>query len=211
MTAHPFAVSQADRRAALSRHFVPVVEALAEEGVPFVDLSVERIIKAGGISRSAFYTYFKDKVDLLVAMAGDVINDLVSTGTAWWDLPPDGTKADLRRALREPLDNYRARRMILGAVVEAATYDDRVRAQQNSLIDQVASSLAAHIVEAQRGGVADPSLNADLSARWVVWMLERGLYQMVTSASPEEAEALLDSVSDVIWRVFYAGYRPGGE
>src|SRR6516225_2261443 len=62
----------------LSRHFVSVVENLVENGVRYADLSVEAIITAGGISRSTFYVYFDDKGDLLVAMAQDVISDLLA-------------------------------------------------------------------------------------------------------------------------------------
>ena len=204
---NPFAISRTERRAVLSRHFIPVVEELAEAGTAYVDLSVERIIKAGGVSRSAFYNYFDDKVDLLVAMAEGVIRDLIDTGAAWWELPPEGTKSDLRTALRAPLDNYQARHMILGAIVEVATYDERVRAQQRSLTEPVMAALAIHIQQAQANGTADPELDAERTAKWVVWMVERGLYQLVTPADPEEAELLLDAITDVIWRVFYAGYR----
>ncbi|HWJ82478.1 MAG TPA: TetR/AcrR family transcriptional regulator [Nocardioides sp.] len=204
---HPFAVSRVDRRASLSRHFIPVVEELAEAGTPFVDLSVERIIKAGGISRSAFYNYFDDKADLLVAMADGVIADLIDTGRSWWALSPTSTKAELREALSAPLGNYRAHQMVLGAIVEVATYDERVRAKQEWLIGTVSSALADHIREGQRAGSVDPELDADRTARWLVWMLERGLYQMVTPADQGEAEKLMDAITDVVWRVLYAGFR----
>lgn len=204
---NPFSVSRDDKRRTLSRHFIPVVEDLAEAGTPYVDLSVERIIKAGGISRSAFYNYFDDKVDLLVAMADDVIQDLIGTGTSWWDLPADGTKADLRKALSAPLSNYRARRMILGAVVEVATYDERIRAKQLLLLETVIEGLAVHIRAAQAQGSADPELDPQGTAQWVVWMLERGLYQLVTPAAPATAEHMMDVITDVVWRILYAGYR----
>jgi len=203
----PFVVSRAERRAVLSRHLVPVVEELAAGGTPYVDLSVERIIKAGGISRSAFYNYFDDKVDLLAAMADGVIQDLIDSGASWWALLPDGTKADLRKALSVPLGNYRAHQMILGAVVEVATYDERIRAKQRWLLDAVTEALASHVRAAQAAGTADPELDAARAATWIVWMLERGLYQAVTPAEPAEAELLMDSVADVVWRVFYAGFR----
>jgi AcrR family transcriptional regulator len=208
---NPFAITQEERRASLSRHFIPVVEELAADGTPYVDLSVERIIKAGGISRSAFYNYFDDKVDLLVALAGDVILELIKTGSAWWDLPTDADKAALRVALRVPLDYYRSHHTILGAVVEVATYDERVRAQQRSLIDPIAAEMAVHLKRAQQDGTADPELDAERTAKWVVWMFERGLYQLVSPSGPQEAELLLDALTDIVWRVFYAGFREAGQ
>jgi AcrR family transcriptional regulator len=204
----PFAVNREDRRRQLARHLVPVVEKIAGKGEPYGDISVERIIKAGKISRSAFYNYFDDKVDLLAAMAEDAIAGLILSGNAWWELPHDGTKADLRRAIRVPLDNYRSAHVIFGAIVEVATYDERVRTQQGNLMDAVTTGMAAHLAEAQSRGSADPTLDPIRSAKWICWMLERGLYTMVNAADEDEAELLLDAATDLIWNAFYATTRP---
>lgn len=199
----PLQLSHSQRRGMLSRHFVGVVEKLVEGGAAYADLSVEAIITAGGISRSTFYVYFNDKGDLLVAMAADVIGDLVSTGSSWWDLPADATKADLYAGLRIPIDTYREHRTILGTVVETAAYDPRVREQHQSLINQVVPALAEYIARAQTAGTADPELDAKRTARWLVWMIERGLYQVVGSADDDEVTRELDALTDVIWRVIY--------
>ena len=47
-------------------------EQLLAEGSSYADLNVERIATAAGISRTAFYFYFRDKRDLLMRLAGDV-------------------------------------------------------------------------------------------------------------------------------------------
>jgi AcrR family transcriptional regulator len=187
----------------LSRHFVGVVEALVEDGASYADLSVEAIITAGGISRSTFYVYFADKGDLLVAMAQDVIGDLVADGASWWELPTDATREDLHKALRVPIDTYRKHRTILGTVAETAAYDPRVREQQQNLIRQVVSALTTYITEAQRSGTADTTLDANRTARWLIWMIERGLYQLIGGADGDETERLLDALTDIVWRVIY--------
>lgn len=188
----------------LSRHFVSITESLVQAGEPYAELSVESIIKAGGISRSTFYSYFDDKGDLLVAMARDVIGDLVGVGHAWWDLGAGLTRAQLRAALRVPVDTYRAHATILNAVVEAAAYDARVREQQQWLIDQVVAALAAHLADGQAAGFVSRSLDPGRSARWTIWMIERGLYQLVSPAEEAEAELLLDTLTELVWRTFYA-------
>ncbi len=205
--AKPFAVNRDERRQQLSRHLIPVVEQLAASGEPYSDLSVERIIKSGGISRSAFYNYFDDKIDLLAAMASDAVAAVIASGDAWWELPDDGTKADLRARIRVPFDTYRDAHVIFGAIVEVSTYDERVAAQQRRLMDSVAEGTATHLAAAQRRGSADPSLDPVRTAKWLVWMLERGLYQLVDRADPEEAERLLDAATDVVWNVLYAAAR----
>jgi TetR/AcrR family transcriptional regulator, ethionamide resistance regulator len=199
----------------LSRHFVSVVENLVENGVRYADLSVEAIITGGGISRSTFYVYFDDKGDLLVAMAQDVIGDLLADGASWWELPVDGTREDLRKALRVPIDTYRKHRTILGAIAETAAYDPRAQEQQQNLIDQVVSALTTYIGDAQRAGVADAHLDAARTAQWLIWMIERGLYQLVGTADDDEVERQLDSLVEIVWRVVYlsgrsAASRPTG-
>jgi AcrR family transcriptional regulator len=187
----------------LSRHFVSVVETLVENGVRYADLSVEAIITAGGISRSTFYVYFEDKGDLLVAMAQDVIGDLVADGASWWELPVDATREDLQKALRVPIDTYRKHRTILGTVAETAAYDPRAREQQQHLIDQVVTALTTYMGDAQRAGVADPDLDAGRTAPWLIWMIERGLYQLVGTADDAEVERQLDALVEIVWRVVY--------
>ena len=204
----PFAINREERRQQLARHLLPVVESLAGKGESYGDISVERIIKAGNISRSAFYNYFDDKIDLLAVMASDAIDSLVASGEAWWELPHDGTKADLRAAMRVPLDNYRSAHVIFGALVEVSTYDERVRAQQARLLDAVIDGMATHFAEAQRRGSADPTLDPVRSAKWICWMLERGLYQLVHPADEDEAELLLDAATDLVWNALYATTRP---
>ncbi len=207
--ARPLQLSRAQRRSMLARHLVSVVEELVENGVRYSDLSVESIITAGGISRSTFYVYFDDKGDLLVAMAQDVIGDLLADGASWWDLPVGATREDLRKALRVPIDTYRKHRTILGTIAETAAYDPRAQEQQQNLIGQVVSALTTYIGDAQRAGVADAELDAARTAQWLIWMIERGLYQLVGTADDEEVERQLDSLVEIVWRVVYlSGHKP---
>jgi TetR/AcrR family transcriptional regulator, ethionamide resistance regulator len=199
----PLQVSHEQRHGMLSRHFVGVVEQLVQNGTRYADLSVEAIIRAGGISRSTFYVYFADKGDLLVAMAQDVVADLVAAGMSWWNLPADATPDDLRNALRVPVDTYRKHRTILATVTETAAYDPRVREQQQHLIDQVVSGLTSYITDAQGSGTVEATLDASRTAQWMVWMFERGLYQLIDGADDDETERLLDALTDIVWRVIY--------
>lgn len=207
MATSPLQRTPDERRALLARHFVAVVEPLLEAGDAYADLSVESLITAGGISRSTFYAYFEDKGDLLSAMAADVTAELFEAGRSWWDFPDDGDKAALREALRPALETQRRHRAILGAVADTAAYDARVRAQHARLVSEVAGNLATHVRGAQRRGTACSDLDAARVARWLIWMHERGLHQLVTPAADAEAAKLLDALTDIVWRTLYEGYR----
>lgn len=210
VSSRPLQPPREERRALLARHFVNVVEPLLEAGESYADVSVERLIKAVDISRSTFYVYFDDKGDLLGAMAADVTEDLAQAGAAWFDLPIDASKRDLRAALSRLFETYRRHQTLLGAITESAAYDPRVRAQHLALVERAVDGLQDHIRAHQKAGAAAPDLDPRRTAQWLTWMYERALYQLVGQATPNEAKRLLDAATDLIWRALYAGYHPDG-
>jgi AcrR family transcriptional regulator len=199
--------NRARRRDEVREQLLDVVQRLLAEGESYAEISVERLVSEAKISRSTFYVYFEDKGDLLVAMAQDVIGDLLADGASWWELPVGATREDLHKALRVPIDTYRKHRTILGTVAETAAYDPRVREQQRKLIDQVVTALTTYIGDAQRAGVADVHVDAARTAQWLIWMIERGLYQLVGAADNAEAECQLDALTEIVWRVIYLSGR----
>lgn len=205
--ARPLQPLREERRELLATHFVRAVEPMLEAGESYADISVERLITAVDISRSTFYVYFDDKGDLLRAMAEDVTRDLAEAGASWFELPTDATKDDLRQALRPLFDTYRRHQTLLGAITEAAGYDPRVREQHLALVEEAVNGLEGHIKTQQRAGAAAPELDARRTAKWLTWMHERGLYQMVASASAAETRKLLDAMTDLVWRTLYEGYH----
>ena len=60
------------KREAIEADVLEATEALLEEGASFADLSIERIATRAGISRTAFYFYFRDKRELLMRLTEDV-------------------------------------------------------------------------------------------------------------------------------------------
>jgi AcrR family transcriptional regulator len=187
---------------------VDTVEPLLEAGESYADISVERLITAVDISRSTFYVYFDDKGDLLRAMAEDVTRDLADAGSAWFDLGTTATKDDLRDALKPLFDTYRRHQTLLGAITEAASYDARVREQHLALVEEAVRGLEDHIKAQQAAGAMDTALDARRTAKWLTWMYERGLYQLVGQSSEGEARKLRAAATDLIWRALYAGFHP---
>jgi len=204
---NPLQVPPAERRAVLTAHFVTVVESLIAGGESYSDLSVERLIRAGGVSRATFYAYFQDKGDLLRAMAQEVTGAISEAGYAWWNAPAALTRESLREALRPSVLAYLEHKILLRAVAEAAAYDDRVREAYEALMGETIARLTAYLAEEQAAGRAHPGLDALQTATWLVWMFERGLYQVVSAAEEDAVEGWIESVSDVVWRTLYEGYR----
>lgn len=204
----PLQPSREERRAFLAECFTEAVEPMLEAGETYSALSVERLITAVDISRSTFYAYFDDKGDLLGAMTETVTRDLEQAGRAWFELSPSATRADLREALQRLFGVYRRHKTILRAITEMAGYDQRVRVQHLALIERAVSGLRDHIARHQAAGAAAPELDPEHTARWIVWMLERGLDQFAGHAPDAEMSAALDCTTAFLWRALYEGYKP---
>ena len=201
-------LEQSERRIILVRALIEAIEPIIDAGTPYAALSVERIIRAVGVSRATFYSYFKDKGDLLRAMAEDLTADIGEGSEAWWRLADNAGRDELREALRPAIDAYLQHRILIRAVAETAAYDDHVRETYGALMSQTIDHLSAHITGQQARGLAAPELDPERTATWLVWMLERGFYQAVSIADPDAVEPWVESLTDLIWRMVYAGARP---
>ena len=89
--------SAADRRSALETRILSVIEELLRGGVTYTELSVEQIANAAGISRSTFYLYFRDKVDVLLRLSGSLKTERHAIASAWWPRDPAGGLDGLAR------------------------------------------------------------------------------------------------------------------
>ena len=199
--------SRADRRGQISAKLLAAVERLVDEDETYTELSVERLVNEADVSRSTFYTYFEDKGDLLSSLTESVIAGLLDAASHWWSLPADASKDDLRDALQRIVDAYLPHQVVMGAVIESASYDARVREQFGVMLQRSIDEVAAHIADGQRNGFIHADLDPQRTSVWLTWMTERGLYQLVAPAKKAEVERLLTSLTDLVWNVLYAGTR----
>jgi AcrR family transcriptional regulator len=193
------------RRERIAARLLTVVEGMLEDGENYTELSVERLIKAADLSRSTFYVYFEDKGELLLALAEDVVQQLIVAAQAWWDLEPDAGKAELEDALRGIIDTYGEHATMWAALVDAAAYDPKVRASFRQVVDRTTQEAARHIRDGQAAGVVRPGLDPERTAAWLTWMAERGLYQLVSGADITEIGRLCQAQTDVVWYTLYEG------
>lgn len=200
--------TRSKRRETIVARVLEAVEALLEEtGTTYTELSVERLVSEAGMSRSTFYVYFEDKGDLLVALTGDVIQQLLTAGQVWWDQPATATRDDVRDALDGIMELYTRHRVVLMAVIEVSSYDEAVRETFADMMQENVQGMAAHIRRGQKEGFVHPDLDARRTAAWLVWMAERGFYQLIDPATPRSRQALVVALNEIIWNVLYEGLR----
>jgi TetR/AcrR family transcriptional regulator, ethionamide resistance regulator len=196
---------RATRRDEMRARLLEVVERLLSEGEHFTEISVERLVVEAGMARSTFYVYFEDKGDLLRAWFAEITAELRTAAAAWWRLGPLVRYDDVRDVLAGIVATYRPHTVLMAALYDTAAYDATVRELVTAMMGENAAGLRKHIRTGQREGFVDPALPPAQTAEWLTWMAERGLHQLVRTASGGELERLVDAYARIVWNTLYAG------
>ena len=194
-----------DRAAAYVERTRNAVERLLVDA-SFAEISVEDIITGAGMARSTFYVYFADKRSMLDALTADLLEGALGVVSAWWELSPYAHYDELRAALAGFVEYFHTHRLLLKAVIDAETTEPTA-AGFGRMVTAGEEGIAAHILDGQARGVVNTSIDPDSVARWLVRMVDQGLYELVTPASNERLERLIDAMSMLIWNTLYRGAR----
>jgi AcrR family transcriptional regulator len=156
-------------------------------------LSVDELMQATGLSRTAFYRYFPDREAVLLDLLEEVWGELAEAR----DADPDLTdSASLPRLAQLIADN----RAVLKAVADAAPGDEDVeRAYRNFMHSYWIDDLTARLAEAQRHGLA-AGLDPQLAGEALGWMAER----LVTQSLDRDPGQVLDTIVAVLVKCLYS-------
>jgi TetR/AcrR family transcriptional regulator, ethionamide resistance regulator len=185
------------KRAQVQEQVLTATERLLSEGASYAELNVERIARAAGISRTAFYFYFKDKRDLLMRLAGDISDELYRQADIWFSGDGD-PETEIREALTEVLALYDEHGALIRAVVEVATYDEEIARFWRRLLTRYVDATQRRIEE--QGTPVPPRA----TAFGLIWMVERTYYEQLVHDEPIPADELISALSGVFLRTIYA-------
>jgi AcrR family transcriptional regulator len=189
------------KRAAVQAAVLAATEALLLERASFADLNVERIANQAGISRTAFYFYFRDKRELLMRLTADVTDRLLEQADAWFTGAGE-PEAELRATLQGIGTLYAEHGVLLGAILEAATYDDEVARFWRGVVGRFADGTRRRIEAEQAAGRAEGT-QAHATAFSLCWMTERALYEHLVQRDPMPLEELLAALEAIWLRAVY--------
>ena len=193
---------QTSKRAAVESSVMRATEALLAEGASYPELSVEQIATRAGISRTAFYFYFRDKRELLLRLTEDVTDELYRQGDIWFS--GDGAPADeLGEALRNIGALYREHGAVLGAIVQAAATDDEVAVFWHAILDRFVDATARRIDELRADGGTVVAEDPRACAFALCWMIERAFNQQLVLGEPIAHDQLVAALSGIFVRAVY--------
>jgi AcrR family transcriptional regulator len=163
------------KRAQVERDVLRATDELLREGHRWTDLSVERIATAAGISRTAFYFYFKDKREVLMRLVAE-ISEEIRHASVW--LAGDADEpALIHDALLRVRDVFNAHGALLRAVVEVAAIDETVGGFFRALMDSFADMAAERADDLRARGLAEPVLPARTATGALMAMTEKAFYE----------------------------------
>jgi TetR/AcrR family transcriptional regulator, ethionamide resistance regulator len=169
----------ADVRAALVRVL---------EKKPFNDVTVDELAREAGLSRTAFYFYYKDKHEVLRAVLEDLSETAHDQASAWWsgEGPPE---AMIRKSLRDVGSLWDTHGGILRATVEVSAYDPAFMNFYQGLMNGFIGATQAHLHNERAAGKLRAGTDSARQAEALVWMGERCHYVGLLEGRPSDETA----------------------
>jgi TetR/AcrR family transcriptional regulator, ethionamide resistance regulator len=147
---------------------------------PFREMTVEGVMSRTGLSRPAFYAYFKDRYELVTRLVEGVWGLLLALDRRWLAGEPEAGREKaaeaLASALRDSAETFVRYGPLLRAVADAAGQDPRVEeVYREGLIGGMIQAVAGRIERDIAAGNTPNSLDARETARALVLLTERYL------------------------------------
>ena len=155
---------------------------------PFREMTVERVMARTGLSRPAFYAYFRDRYEL-VARVLEGIGGLLFAVDRRWLVGAEESREEARlvlaEALRRGAETFVRYGPVLRAISEAASQDERLEeVYRYGLIERLIGSVAARVERDRKRGLAPKGVDPEEMARALVLMTER--YLLDAFGKPED-------------------------
>jgi TetR/AcrR family transcriptional regulator, ethionamide resistance regulator len=193
------------KRAAIQASVLEATEQLLAGGATYADLNIERIATRAGISRTAFYFYFRDKRELLMRLTEDVMHLLYGEADRWFS--GDGDPAEeIRESLTNVARLYAEHAVLLRTIVEVSAYDVEIAGFWRGIVQRFVDASERRIAEAQAAG-GGPAGSAGATAYSLCWMVERTLYQQLMREDPPPESEMVDALVGIWMRVVYGRVR----
>jgi AcrR family transcriptional regulator len=158
----------AERREEHAAAVLTAARGLLAEGVGFTELTVQRIAAAAGISRPAFYMHFRDKIEVLLRLAGELRQRNFPVTSSWTDDDDAGVEA-LVGTYERVISIYRENAPVIAAITEVAAYDATVREFWDREVSAFTAAAEARLIRDRAAGRTaaglDPAAAASLMVR----------------------------------------------
>jgi len=183
------------RREESRRQIIEAAEAFLRER-PYRELTVDELMAATGFTRTLFYRHFDDLPALVMEVLEQVGAGLV--GATREMTAAGGDPERLRHGLREVVSFFAANGPVVRAVAEAASYDDRIEAVYDGVLERFVALTESTFADLRAAGqIAE--LDPRATAQALTALNERYLLATLGRTPRADPEAVFDALW-TIWR-----------
>jgi AcrR family transcriptional regulator len=170
-----------------------------EEG--FLEARISDIAERAGLSHGSFYHYFDSKEQIFREVAEEV-EDRLSAPMGAVILDPASRASPRERiavAIRQHLESYRDEARIMGVIEQVSRFDEAVNAARLVRHREIREVVARSIARLQRHGLADPTLDPQLTSAAIGAMASRFAEMWLAQGLIEcEFDAGVDQLSRLV-------------
>lgn len=192
------------RPASAEADILAATQRLLVEGATFTELGVQQLCTEAGVARSTFYSRFRDKGDLLIRLATELMTSAFDIGSAW--TPPDGVDR-LAAAFLEVVQVYRTHAAVRRALAEVASYDPTVRGFWSQELTHFTDRTMELLRAEQEAGRTAADVDLVSATRVIVMGGELAIADHITSADPSTDATFARELALTWWYGVYR--RPG--
>ncbi len=175
---------------------------------PFREMKVEDVMARTGLSRPAFYAYFKDRYELVTRLLEGIGGLLFAVDRRWLVGDPGVGRGESAAILRDALgggaETFERYGPVLRAISDAASYDGRVEeVYRGGLIERLILAVEARIARDVEAGITPAQLDPSETARALVFMTERYLIDAYGTPRANNTDAVVRTLATVWIRTLY--------
>jgi AcrR family transcriptional regulator len=179
---------------------VAAAEALLRER-PFRELTVDEVMRRTDLSRPSFYVYFRDRHHLVLKVVEHLGNELRRMSERWYTGGGDGP-AQAREAIQGIVDVYARNGPVLRALADAAADDPEVERVYGEIVQSFVD-VTTRQIESEKAAGRILELDANETAKALVWMMERYLLLSLARRPPVPAETVAKTLGTIWVRTLY--------
>jgi TetR/AcrR family transcriptional regulator, ethionamide resistance regulator len=187
------------------REILDAAEQLIRER-PLREVTVAAIMLQTGLKRPAFWAHFRDRTEVIVRITERISQELVAAANEWLE-GESRSGQDLVHSVERATIVYAEHAAVLRALADAAPTDAQAEAAYSGIVESLVDAGTNRIRAEQSLGTITQQLDAEETARALLWMNERYLYQTM-ARDPRPDVASITAVLTHIWLAALYGVIP---
>jgi len=193
-TAPPLPAEPLTARGARTRDALVQAARKVFERDGFLSARVTDIADAAGVAHGSFYTYFKDKKEILAAVLAELQEEMLHPRLSRTALDDDPASA-IEEANRLYLEAYRGNAGLMALLDDMAAIDEDFLRLRRERTEAFVSRNARAIRRLQKQGLADPELDPEIAALAISSMVSRTAYAAFVWQEDADFDAVLRTVT----------------